>query len=132
MCCGKCACTEAKKGKKCLTTYTPESRCLPSKSQWVVADPGIIASYTIPATTEFLSEATLFSKAITKTVCESGCIEVTVLSGTLKILDKPMGANGCELYGEDAPAKFLILSHEFDSINWCSPDGATVRLEALN
>ena len=128
MCC-KCECTEAKEGKRCLTKYTPESQCL-SPDQWVVSDPGVKV-FTVPATTQFIAKANLFSPAIMKQVCSDGCIEVTVISGTLKYLLKPMGPNGCETFGKDAPAKFLIESHEITQFNWCSPDGAVVHLEAL-
>lgn len=130
MCGCTCECSKVKQGKQCLTKYTPMSLCLPP-SQWVVADPGV-KTVTVPATTQFLSLANLFSKAIMHEVCKDGCIEVQVLTGTVKFLSKPMGPTGCETFGEVTAKKFLLDPTDITHGSWCSPDGATVRMVALS
>lgn len=128
----KCkTCTNVKVGKYNLTTYTDGTRELPPNER-VVDDPGI-ANITVPSTTTFWKVTPPLSARIMDLVRKGGIIEVTVLTGSVRVLEKSMGATGCVNFGEVIAAnkKFIVQSTSIDDFNWCAPLGGTVRVEAF-
>jgi hypothetical protein len=122
-CCNGCPCDEATKGRNCLTTYRDRT-CVRDPKDWEVEVPGRVKCI-VPATTEFFKDASCLPWD-DKTLCKAGCAKVQVLSGTLFMLDKPMGPNGAQQYGEKIPATAVLVGPAMREASWYSPDGAEV------